>query len=187
MTFKYPKLARDAFANITDWTKWNYLTTGPEALINRTSDANSKLLSDPTVLVYVKIKDGYSFETMDETQQFLKSLVTDIHGSALYPYMPKEYIKPQIYWQSGQELFYEYSSLESWTFVQIKHFYYDNPIIEKISWKVFNNYDRESIVKVLNNLQSITTTQTLTLGSTLLAKLTDEDKKIATDKGWTLA
>ena len=39
----------------------------------------------------------------------------------------------------------------------------------------------------INRLHKTTTTKTLTLGSTLLAKLTDEDKKIATDKGWTLA
>lgn len=39
----------------------------------------------------------------------------------------------------------------------------------------------------INRLHKTTTTQTITLGSTLLAKLTDEDKKIATDKGWTLA
>ena len=39
----------------------------------------------------------------------------------------------------------------------------------------------------INRLHKTTTTKTLTLGATLLAKLTDEDKKIATDKGWTLA
>ena len=38
-----------------------------------------------------------------------------------------------------------------------------------------------------NGIKTVTTTQTITLGSTLLAKLTDEDKKLATDKGWTLA
>lgn len=35
--------------------------------------------------------------------------------------------------------------------------------------------------------QEVTTTHTLTLGSTNLAKLTDEEKAIATEKGWTLA
>ena len=40
---------------------------------------------------------------------------------------------------------------------------------------------------VINGLQTVTETQTLTLGSTNLAKLTDAEKKIATDKGWTLA
>ena len=40
---------------------------------------------------------------------------------------------------------------------------------------------------ITNGLLPITTTRTLTLGSTLLAQLTDKEKKLATDKGWTLA
>ena len=34
---------------------------------------------------------------------------------------------------------------------------------------------------------TVTSTKTLYLGSTNLSKLTDEDKAIATNKGWTLA
>ena len=49
------------------------------------------------------------------------------------------------------------------------------------------NINYESLIGLLNNLVPTTSTKTLTLGSDLLAKLTDEDKKIATDKGWTLA
>ena len=45
----------------------------------------------------------------------------------------------------------------------------------------------DSLMVVINGLQTVTTTQKLTLGSTNLAKLTDEEKKVATDKGWTLA
>ena len=45
----------------------------------------------------------------------------------------------------------------------------------------------DSLMVVINGLQTVTTSQTLTLGSTNLAKLTEADKKIATDKGWTLA
>ena len=45
----------------------------------------------------------------------------------------------------------------------------------------------DSLMVVINGLQTVTTTQTLTLGSTNLAKLTEAEKKIATDKGWTLA
>ena len=45
----------------------------------------------------------------------------------------------------------------------------------------------DSLMVVINGLQTVTTTQTLTLGSENLAKLTEADKKIATDKGWTLA
>ena len=42
----------------------------------------------------------------------------------------------------------------------------------------------ESLMNVINNLA--TSTATLTLGETNLSKLTDSEKKIATDKGWTL-
>ena len=54
-----------------------------------------------------------------------------------------------------------------------------------IEWSTL--YEREDLVIILNNLATVTTTQTLTMGSTNLAKLTDEDKLIATNKGWTLA
>ena len=48
---------------------------------------------------------------------------------------------------------------------------------------------REALLEVLGNLKDLTesTSKKLTLGSTLLAKLTDEDKTIATNKNWTLA
>lgn len=48
------------------------------------------------------------------------------------------------------------------------------------------NLTHDSLMVVINGLQTVTM-QTLTLGSTNLTKLTDADKKIATDKGWTLA
>ena len=49
------------------------------------------------------------------------------------------------------------------------------------------NLTHDSIMVVINGLQTVTTTQKLTLGTTNLAKLTDDEKKVATDKGWTLA
>lgn len=45
----------------------------------------------------------------------------------------------------------------------------------------------DGLVVLLNDLKSVTTTQTLTMGSKKLALLSDAEKKIATDKGWTLA
>lgn len=48
--------------------------------------------------------------------------------------------------------------------------------------------DYPSIRAVINGLATLDegVSRTLTLGATLLGKLTDDDKKIATDKGWTL-
>lgn len=47
----------------------------------------------------------------------------------------------------------------------------------------------ESLMNVINNLKDLTggTAQTLTLGTTNLAKLTDEQKAVATNKNWVLA
>ena len=45
----------------------------------------------------------------------------------------------------------------------------------------------DSLMSIINNLATVTTTQTLTLGSTNLAKLSSEEKAIAINKGWTLA
>ncbi len=48
--------------------------------------------------------------------------------------------------------------------------------------------EREALLEVLGNLKDLTgsSSKTLTLRSTLLAKLTDEDKLIATNKNWVL-
>ena len=42
-------------------------------------------------------------------------------------------------------------------------------------------------IKLFKKLKSVSTTQTIYVGDNILSLLTDEDKKIATDKGWTLA
>lgn len=44
----------------------------------------------------------------------------------------------------------------------------------------------ESLMYLINNLVETTTTKSITLGATNLAKLTDGEKAIATSKGWTL-
>jgi hypothetical protein len=46
--------------------------------------------------------------------------------------------------------------------------------------------NHESLVYIINNAKTVTG-KTLTLGAVNLAKLTDAEKKVATDKGWTLA
>ena len=48
-------------------------------------------------------------------------------------------------------------------------------------------FERSDLLVILNNLKTVTSATTLTMGATNLAKLTDEDKAIAINKGWTLA
>ena len=44
-------------------------------------------------------------------------------------------------------------------------------------------FERTDLVTILNNLKTVTSSKRLTMGATNLAKLTDEDKAIATNKG----
>ena len=46
--------------------------------------------------------------------------------------------------------------------------------------------DTSSLLDVIDNLATVTTAQTLSLGTTLLAKLTEEQIAVATNKGWTV-
>lgn len=48
-------------------------------------------------------------------------------------------------------------------------------------------FEKSDLVTILNNLATVTTSRTLRMGTTNLAKLTDEEKAIATNKGWKLA
>ena len=44
----------------------------------------------------------------------------------------------------------------------------------------------DDLMTIINNLSTVSTTQTLTLGRTNLAKLTTDEIQIAVDKGWTV-
>lgn len=75
-------------------------------------------------------------------------------------------------------MFYDCSSLESILMTGMSVNFNISPSTK---------FTREALVTILNNLATVTSTKKLTMGSTNLAKLTDEDKAIATNKGWTLA
>ena len=49
------------------------------------------------------------------------------------------------------------------------------------------NLTVESLIDIINNLATVSTTQTLILGATNLAKLATEQIQIATNKGWTVS
>lgn len=48
-------------------------------------------------------------------------------------------------------------------------------------------FEQDDLVEIISNLDEVTSVQTLTMGATNLAKLTEEQIKVATDKGWVLA
>ena len=57
-----------------------------------------------------------------------------------------------------------------------------------LSISASTKFTREALLEIIGNLKAQTSgSKKLTMGSTNLAKLTDEDKAIATNKGWTLA
>ena len=58
-------------------------------------------------------------------------------------------------------------------------------ISANISFSSCTNLTHESLMSIINNLATISG-KTLTLGATNLAKLSEEEKAIATNKGWTL-
>ena len=68
----------------------------------------------------------------------------------------------------------------------LKHIYMTN-IGTNLDISGSTKFERADLVTILNNLKTVTTTKTLKMGATNLARLTDEDKLIATNKGWTLA
>ena len=48
-------------------------------------------------------------------------------------------------------------------------------------------FTTEALHEIIGNLATVTSSKTLTMGSTNLAKVSEEYKTIATNKGWTLA
>ena len=48
-------------------------------------------------------------------------------------------------------------------------------------------FTESALADIISQLETVTTAQTLTMGATNLAKLTDAEKQVATDKGWVLA
>ena len=59
----------------------------------------------------------------------------------------------------------------------------------KLSFNIAGStaFEEADLVEIISNLDAVTTAQTLTMGATNLAKLTDAEKQVATDKGWVLA
>lgn len=76
-------------------------------------------------------------------------------------------------------MFYRCSSLEAIHMININ---------ANLDISASTKFTREALLEIIGNLKAQTSgSKKLTMGATNLAKLTEEDKAIATNKGWTLA
>ena len=64
---------------------------------------------------------------------------------------------------------------------------FDGAIGQNIDLSSSTKLTHDSLMSIINHLAEVSSTRTLTLGATNLAKLTDAEKAIATEKGWSLA
>jgi hypothetical protein len=77
----------------------------------------------------------------------------------------------------------------------LKHITFENKFLSAVQFNQCTLLTHESLINILNalydyvngELDGSSKDKTLTLGTTNLAKLTDAEKAIATEKGWTLA
>jgi hypothetical protein len=69
----------------------------------------------------------------------------------------------------------------------LEHIIFEGGLANSMDFSSCSKLDYESLMSIINALVTITSNKTLKLGATNLAKLTDEEKAIATEKGWTLA
>ena len=109
------------------------------------------------------------------------SNVTDMSG--LFEYCTSLTSIPQLDTSNVTNMTDMFSKCSSLTSIKMKNM--------KVSFDISasTEFTREALLELINNCFDLTTlnkTATLTMGSTNLAKLTDEDKAIATAKGWTL-
>ena len=90
-------------------------------------------------------------------------------------------------------ILYENKALSSSTFTNCKNLAnltISGVIAFNFTVSACTKLTHDSLMSIINHLKDYSgtgTTHTLTLGTTNLAKLTDEEKAIATEKGWTLA
>lgn len=201
---RYPK---EIFPSVTSWIKANYLPNFAKnngmvwnsGTINTIAwNDNSMYLSQhkvnmPFFAYLVKSTWSTEEEANKALNAFSGSEIINRTGETLYGFKfvskmfkiglnvyQLSYCKPYGYTAANSQIYmqnfaYKFTKAEAWIIP-----------LDTILGTDYA-YTRENVVKHFKSLNSITTTKTLKLGSNMLSQLTDEDKKIATDKGWTLA
>ena len=121
----------------------------------------------------------YSCSKLKSVPNIDTSNVKDMSGMFSYCYELTSI--PELDASNVTDFNWAFNSCTSLTEFHMKHI--------KVSLNISDStlLPREALLEIFGNLSRVNSTQELRIGSTNLAKLTDEDKAIATNKGWTLA
>lgn len=87
----------------------------------------------------------------------------------------------------GKLTFKDYSSLNFYGTNNLENFGGMAGLAVSFDFSAMTKLTKQSLINIMNEAATVTGGQVLTFGSTNLAKLSDEEKAIATSKGWTLA
>ena len=200
---------KELFNNITDWVKANHidiLTDHYSALKTAYEINYNYLFPVSTYQFYYGILEKIEFNNEEDAIKALESgqLCSTVQfvkadGSVSYLSVPNS-CKTIV---RKDNIIYVRACLtpeiiKSWDCIGIDQYYSGNGIpVVCTKWQVWwvsptftdeqnLTMTREHIIEMFNRMEKVTTTKTYKLGPYGLSLLTDEDKKIATDKGWTL-
>ena len=196
------------FSNCASLTSIPQLDTSKVTSMYRMFDNCSSLTSIPqldTSKVTSMYYTFYSCASLTSIPQLDTSKVTDMEGLFYYctsltsiPQLDTNKVTdmramfgfctsltsiPQLDTSKVTDMYAMFDNCSSLTSIKMKNM--------KVSFDISasTEFTREALLEIINNCFDLTTlnkTATLTMGSTNLARLTDEDKAIATAKGWTL-
>ena len=141
------------------------LTTVPQFYTSKVTDMNH-MFSRCSKLTTVPQFDTSKVTDMNHMFSYCSNLTT-------VPQFDTSNVDAMIY------MFYDCSSLEAIHMININ---------ANLDISASTKFTRDALLEIIGNLKAQTSgTKTLKMGSANLDKLTDEDKAIATNKGWTLA
>ena len=142
-----------------------------------------------TTIIFNNIKiNGYGL--FENTASIKNILVKDGASAEIFINLDYSFLNCNALEEIGAFNVFELGSMNG-AFVNcfsLKHIHFKNiPVSFDIS--ASTKFEEADLVEIINNLMDLTgkASQTLTMGATNLAKLTDAEKAIATNKNWVLA
>ena len=204
---RFPK---ELFNNIEDWVKSNYIdikTDHYSTLITKYETNYNFLYPVSTYDFYYGVLEKIEFNNEEDAIKAFESnkicsTVQHVKANGVTDYQVLPHSCRTVI-RKGNTIYVRAcltpEIIKDWNCIGVNQYYSANgiPVTSK-KWQVWwvsptfcgendLTMTREHIVEMFNRMETVTTTKTYKLGPYGLSLLTDEDKKIATDKGWTLA